>query len=70
MRSPSFSASFAQSAIVTPATGMNGITSTAPMRGCSPLCALRSISSADFLATRKHASTQASGEPTKESTQR
>ena len=37
MRWPTCSASAVHSAIVTPATGTKGMTSMAPMRGCSPV---------------------------------
>ena len=43
-RAPTFRASATQSAIVTPSSGTNGTTSTAPMRGCSPRCVRRSMS--------------------------
>src|SRR5437868_5746001 len=39
-----FFANATQSAIVTPAIGTNGTTSTAPSRGCSPRCPRRSMS--------------------------
>src|SRR5204862_501880 len=47
--SPSVCASATHSSIVMPVTGTNGTTSVAPMRGCSPLCLVRSIRS---VATR------------------
>ena len=53
-----------------PRMGISGITSTAPMRGCSPVCFVRSISSAAFLASFTAASTTASGSPMKVITER
>ena len=64
-RLPSAWAAALQSSIVTPATGTNGQTSVAPMRGCSPWCLDMSMSSPAFLIRRKAASTMVSGGPTK-----
>ena len=43
-----------QSAIVTPSIGTNGQTSTAPRRGCSPLCVRRSIAAMRLLVELQH----------------
>ena len=59
-RSPSARASATQSSIVAPSSGMNGQTSVAPMRGCSPLCAVRSIRSRAFAMPLKAACTACS----------
>src|SRR5580765_3996292 len=53
-----------------PSSGMNGITSVAPMRGCTPLCCVRSMSSAALPAARMAASATASGLPTSVITER
>src|SRR5580698_9687650 len=53
-----------------PETGTNGITSVAPMRGCTPRCTVRSISSAALPAARTAASTTASGRPAMVTTER
>ncbi|MBI3593080.1 MAG: tyrosine-type recombinase/integrase [Nitrospirae bacterium] len=50
------------------AMGINGQTSVAPMRGCSPLCLLMSISSPAFFIALNAASITASGFPTKVTT--
>src|SRR5580658_132643 len=42
---------------------MNGTTSVAPMRGCAPVCRVRSISSAALPTARTAASATASGSP-------
>ena len=52
------------------AIGINGHTSVAPMRGCSPLCLLISINSPAFLIATKAASITACGVPTKVTTVR
>ena len=52
------------SSMVTPATGTNGHTSVAPMRGCSPVCFDMSISSEAFLIKQNAASPTVSGGPT------
>ena len=59
-----------QSSIVTSMTGTKGITSTAPMRGCSPLWRRRSIIPAAALAKATAASSIPSGLPTRVSTLR
>ncbi len=46
--------------MLTPATGTNGITSVAPMRGCSPWCSRRSMRRAATPAMRTAASTSSS----------
>ena len=51
-------------------TGMNGMTSAAPMRGWTPFCLVRSISSAALPAARTADSTTASGEPAMVTTER
>ena len=45
-----------QSSIDVPSSGMKGQTSVAPMRGCSPVWVVRSISSAAFAIPAKAAS--------------
>ncbi len=55
--SPNFFAKTTQSSMVTFLMGMKGTTSTAPMRGCCPLCSFMSMSSmaavAEFRAAEK-----------------
>jgi len=60
---PACRASIAHWTSEIPLTGTKGITSAAPMRGCTPLCPVRSISSAALPAPRMAASTTASGTP-------
>jgi|GEM_PF-6833789 len=70
IRRASARASSAHSASVTPAIGISGSTSVAPMRGCAPLWRRMSISSAARFTPAKAASTTASGSPTKVTTVR
>ena len=70
IRQASARASSAHSASVTPAIGISGSTSVAPMRGCAPLWRRMSISSAARFTPAKAASTTASGSPTKVTTVR
>ncbi len=70
MRLPARRASSAQSSSVTPSTGTNGSTSVAPMRGCSPWCAVRSIRVEAFWTARNAASTTGSGSPANVTTER
>ncbi len=65
MRWPTVFAYSTQSSMLTPLTGMNGQTSVAPRRGCSPWWWRMSISSAAFFTTRNAASITASGSPAK-----
>ena len=58
------------SSTVTPIVGTRGMTSVAPMRECSPLCLVMSMTSAAFLVSWKATSSMASGEPTRVNTQR
>src|ERR1035441_6410997 len=53
----------AHSASDTPLTGTNGTTSAAPIRGCTPLCRVRSISCAARPTPRTAASTTPTGDP-------
>ena len=69
-RAPSCAASATQSSIVTPASGMNGQTSVAPMRGCSPSCAVRSMRSRAVAMPRNAASTASAGGATNVTTMR
>ena len=69
-RSPSVCASATHSSIVMPVTGTNGTTSVAPMRGCSPLCLVRSIRSVATRMAANAASTTAAGLPTNVNTER
>jgi len=54
-----------QSSIVMPDMGTKGTTSTAPIRGCSPLWCLRSMSSIAFWLAARAASFTGPGAPTK-----
>ena len=63
-------ASIAHSAREIPLTGTNGTTSAAPIRGCTPLCRVRSISRAAWMTPRTAASTTAAGGPAKVTTER
>ncbi len=58
------------SSIVTPSMGTNGTTSAAPMRGWTPLCLFKSISSTALPTARMAASLTASGGPANVSTER
>src|ERR1017187_4244302 len=49
---------------------MKGTTSVAPMRGCAPLCCVRSINSCALPTPRRAASATASGSPARVTTQR
>ena len=65
---PSSWARATHSSIVTFETGMKGMTSVAPMRGCPPLCFSMSISSAALAQQANAACLTAWGSPTKVST--
>ena len=67
-RFPNFLAYSAVSSMLMPLTGINGQTSVAPIRGCSPLCLLISITSAAFFIAKYAASITALGSPTKVTT--
>src|SRR5215467_4741881 len=56
--------------MVTPDIGTKGTTSVAPMRGCSPVWLLRSISPAAFFTPARAASTTTGGGATKVTTDR
>ena len=58
------------SSCVAPKSGTNGMTSTAPMRGCTPRWVRMSIRATATAALRKAASARASGDPTKVKTVR
>src|ERR1700722_15615416 len=60
----------AHSARETPLTGTKGTTSAAPMRGWTPVCLVRSISSAALPTEHTAASTTAAGEPAMVTTER
>src|SRR2546428_7829555 len=59
-----------QSSIVAPDNGTKGTTSTAPIRGCSPLCLVRSMSSTAFADAASAACFTELGSPTKLTTER
>src|SRR5437867_1439979 len=59
-----------QSSIVAPDNGTNGTTSTAAMRGCSPLWLVRSMSSIAFADAARAACLTGPGSPTKVITER
>ena len=59
-----------QSSIVVAASGTNGMTSTAPIRGCSPPCASMSISWIATPTSRSRASATASCSPASVKTER
>ena len=69
-RCPSLRAIPTQSSMLTPLTGTNGTTSDAPMRGCSPVCRLRSISCAALAIALRAASSTPTGGPAKVTTLR
>jgi len=54
-----------QSSIVAPSSGMNGTTSAAPMRGCTPVCWRRSIRSRAVRMAENAAPTMSRGSATK-----
>src|SRR5712692_8692427 len=70
MRRPTRTASSTHSCMLVAPRGTNGTTSVAPMRGCSPRCASRSISCAAHAVARKAASATGPGGPAIVSTMR
>ena len=60
---PSRSPAVTQSSIVAPSIGMNGTTSTAPSRGCSPVCVRRSISATAISKSARIACLSGAGSP-------
>ena len=70
MRFPNLLAISTHSRVVTLLIGTKGTTSVAPIRGCSPLCLVRSINSDAAFTALNAASSTASGSPTKVTTAR
>src|ERR1700730_4550202 len=67
---PTCRASATHSSMETPSRGTNGITSVAPIRGCTPVWCVMSMSSAALPAPRITASATASGLPARVITER
>jgi hypothetical protein len=67
---PNRRASATQSSIEVPARGTNGTTSTAPIRGCSPVCVSMSIASIAISTVASSAARTAAASPASVRTER